>query len=62
MTDGQFLIGTWKRICKAVDCDDKKTAKSRCDELGIKIYRIKGIPHISKDQLERIIKKKFNIP
>jgi hypothetical protein len=62
MTDGQFLIATWKKICEAVDCDDKKTAESRCIELGIKIVRINGVPHISKHQTERIIKKKFEIP
>jgi hypothetical protein len=55
MTDGQMLIATWKCICKAVGCANKKTAQSKCHELGVKIFRIRGVPNISAHQLKEKI-------
>lgn len=53
MVSGQVLISTWDRICVALDCQDKRTAKKRCDALGIKIIMINGVAHINGDELKR---------
>lgn len=47
MTDGKILIGTWKRICFALDCEHRHTAEKKCNALGVKITRINGVPHIN---------------
>lgn len=46
MTDGQILIATWKRICVAVDCENKRTAKKKLRALGVKVTMIRGVAHV----------------
>ena len=52
MTTGQILIATWKRICVAVDCENKRTAKKKCKALGIKVVMINGVAHINGAELQ----------
>lgn len=56
MTDGQILIATWKRICVAVDCENKRTAKKKLKALGIKVVMINGVAHINGYDLTRKFK------
>ena len=53
MTDGQLLIASWKRICVALDCSSKKTAKKKLKTLGVKIRTINGTAHVSVAELTK---------
>ena len=51
MTNGQILIATWKRICVAIDCQNKRTAKKKLQALGVRVRMINGVAHISSLEL-----------
>jgi hypothetical protein len=46
MTDGQILVATWDRICVAIDCQDKRTARKKLKALGVKVKKINGVAHV----------------
>lgn len=54
MTDGQLLIATWKKICEAIDCKDKRTAKKRLKARGVKVIYPNGTPTIKVSDIQKL--------